>query len=362
MLPRCRLLHELCNMALRGNNLVREGLRVLERRLPPGWCVAPAVLCRDGDPVDGLAELTAPHGRHGLLALEVCLHLDPRGVRTLVESGRIARAPGVVVVMARYLGPSARAALHEAKVSYLDLTGNLWVVVPEPGLFIQTEGANTDPFRERRSARSLRGTKAGRIVRALVDHQPSPFVRELASLTRVDAGYVSRVLAFLDEEALVTRGRRGRLQSVDCAALLRRFARDAPLAARGHVSAFHAPDGLSTFLSRLGPSTQNYVLSGGLAAALMMSKPQPQPAILWVRDADKAATQLGLRPPQADAHVLVVEPDDDVVFDGATEHEQVRLAAPSQIAVDLLSFPGRSPADGEALMAWMEASPSLWRL
>jgi hypothetical protein len=54
-------------------------------------------------------------------------------------------------------------------------------------------------------ARSLKGAKAGRIVRALIDRSKPPGVRELASLAQIDAGYVSRVLALLDTEALITR-------------------------------------------------------------------------------------------------------------------------------------------------------------
>jgi hypothetical protein len=77
--------------------------------------------------------------------------------------------------------------------------------VAKPGLFIDTQGAGEDPERQERPARSLRGPKAGRVVRALVAARRPPGVRELAAAIKIDAGYVSRVLAFLDNEALITR-------------------------------------------------------------------------------------------------------------------------------------------------------------
>ena len=141
------------NTWLRDNTLVREGLRELQRRLPPGWRVTPA----QGS-TDVMAEITAPDRRKGSIALEAKARLDPKGVRVLVEGTRGARAGGPLVVIARYLSEGTRARLRESGVNYLDLTGNVRIVVPRPGLFIETQGASEDPDREERPARSLRGS------------------------------------------------------------------------------------------------------------------------------------------------------------------------------------------------------------
>jgi hypothetical protein len=49
-------------------------------------------------------------------------------------------------------------------------------------------------------------------------------VRELAAAAGLTAGYVSRLLDTLDRDALVQRGRRGVVEDVDVAALLRAWA------------------------------------------------------------------------------------------------------------------------------------------
>jgi hypothetical protein len=354
-------LHEERNIRIQDNILVRDGLRELQRRLPPGWSVGEAVLEPARGPVDAVAQITAPDRRTGSIAIEARARLDPKGVLALVEAARATRTRGAFVVVARYLSGGTRARLQEGKVGYLDLTGNVRIVVPEPGLFIETQGASEDPEREERPARSLRGPKAGRIVRALVDRRQPPGVRELAALTKIDAGYASRVLAFLDTEALVTRVGRGRMQAVDWPALLRRWAQEAPLESRGRGRTYLEPRGLSALVARLAKSAERYAISGGLAAAAFAPAAPARLATIWIRDAAEAATRLALRPAEAGANVLLIEPGDEGVFEGEVQRDGIWYAAPSQVAADLLTSPGRGPAEGEALIHWMLANEETWR-
>jgi hypothetical protein len=308
-----------------------------------------------------MAELTAPDRRKGTLSLETKARLDPKGARALVEAVRQARIQGALIVISRYLSEDTRARLQEGNLSYLDLTGNVRIVLSEPGLFIETQGASQDPEREERPARSLRGPKAGRIVRALIDRKEPPGVRELAALTKINAGYVSRVLELLDQQALVTRVGHGKLQSVDWPALLRRWAKEAPLETRGRVQTYLEPRGLSALLARLAKSEERYVVTGGLAAAAAAPTAPTRLGTIWVRDAAEAAKHLGLRAVEAGANLLLIEPNDEGVFDGAMQREGIWYAAPSQAAADLLTSPGRGPAEGEELIGWMRMNEDAWR-
>ena len=75
--------------------------------------------------------------------------------------------------------------------------------------------------------------------------------------------------------------------------------------------------------------------------------------MLYVDDPDEAASALNLRPSEAGANAMLLVPFDDVVFDRTRLDEGVTYVAPSQAAVDLLTSPGRSPAEGEAVLEWM---------
>ncbi len=360
-LSRTMMLHELRNMDISNNAVIREGLRVLRQRLPHGWSVIEPALESSPGAVDAAAEIIAPDRRAGAIALEVRARLDPKGVRALVDATREARAHRALVVIARYLSEGTRTRLQEADVGYVDLTGNVRVILARPGLFIETQGASEDPDREERPARSLRGAKAGRIVRALVDRKGPPGVRELATLAKIDAGYVSRVLAFLDTEALITRIGRGRIESVDWPALLRRWARDAPLESRGHARTYLEPRGLSAFVARLAISDERYAVTGSLAAATVAPLASPRLATVWLHDTPEAASRLGLRSTEAGANVLLIEPSDEGVFEGAVKRDGVWYAATSQVAVDLLTSTGRGPAEGEELITWMRENEGAWR-
>jgi hypothetical protein len=354
------LLHVASNMAISDNILIRDGIRELQHRIPAGWSVGDSKLDATTS-VDALVQLTAPDRRACIFHLEARARLDPKGVRPLLDLASKVRLRGPLVVVARYLSRSTRERLREADIGYVDLTGNVRIVCAKPGLYIETQGASEDPDRRERPARSLRGAKAGRVVRALLDRREPPGVRELAALTRIDAGYVSRILAFLDSEALVTRAGRGRMKSVDWPALLRRWAQEAPLESRGILNTYLEPRGLSALVALLAKSDERYVVTGGLAVSAFAPVAPTRLAAVWARDAAAAATRLGLRPAESGANVLLIEPIDDGVFEGATQRDGVWYAAPSQVAADLLTSPGRGPAEGAELLNWMRVNEEKWR-
>jgi hypothetical protein len=288
-------LHKVSNTAFQGNMLVREGLRELQRRLPIGWRVTKIKLDQRKGTIDALAEVTAPNRKRGMIAIEARKRLEPKGVLSLAEATSDARARSPLIVLAPYLSEATRTHLRARDIGYLDLTGNVRIVLSEPGLFIETQGATQDPDRKERPSRSLRGAKAGRIVRTLVDRTHAPGVRELAAATKMNAGYVSRVIAFLDSQALVTR-EGGSIQNVDWPALIRRWAQEAPIESRGRLRAYLEPRGLSALVSRLAKFDERYVITGALAANAFAPTAPARLAIVWVRDADRAASRLALRP------------------------------------------------------------------
>jgi hypothetical protein len=347
------------NMTKSGNDLVPDALQELRRRLPEDWKLGKVRL--ENRTFDATFELSAPDGTTGRIIFETKRQLDPRGVPALAALVREAAQPWPLVVVSPYLSPSTRESLRGRGVGYLDLTGNAWIVAARPALFIETQGATVDPDRKERPARSLKGPKAGRVVRALIDRKSPPGVREIAATTGVDAGYVSRVIALLYSEALVTRVGHGRIQNVDWRGLLRRWASEAPLESRGESNTYLEARGLPPFLDRLGKSREKYAVTGGLAATRLAPLAPPRLAMVWMKSCVDAAERLGLRPAEAGANVLLVEPIDDLVFEGAREDQGLWYAAPSQVAADLLTSPGRGPAEGEALLEWMKGNEEVWR-
>ncbi|HEU5402415.1 MAG TPA: hypothetical protein VFU86_13715, partial [Terriglobales bacterium] len=59
--------------------------------------------------------------------------------------------------------------------------------------------------------------------------------------------------------------------------------------------------------------------------------------------------------------VLLVRPFDPVVFERTTRQDGLIYAAFTQVAADLLTSPGRSPQEAEALINWMKENEDVWR-
>jgi hypothetical protein len=83
--------------------------------------------------------------------------------------------------------------------------------------------------------------------------------------------------------------------------------------------------------------------------------------MLYVRDIAAAERLLELRPTTTGANVALASGDYDVVFERTQVVDGLRLAAVSQVAVDLLTGPGRNPSEAGALLDWMESNEPAWR-
>lgn len=336
----------------------------LEARLPRGWRLAwkkPAA--KPVPRADAILMIRATDGRSGTLIVEVKKKLEARDVPLLAEQVRQRQdSDDALLVAARYLSPRAREALVDKGVSYFDATGNIRVVVDNPGLFVSERGLDSDPWRPSdRPTSSLRGTPASRVVRALVDFPPPRKVREVSELSGASLGSTSRTIDFLDREALIERDENASIIAVDWSALLERWAVDYDIERRRRVTRLFAPRGAGSVADGLRGWAGSYAISGSLAGARWQPFAAAKLAIVYATDTEELQSLLKLVSPPTNPNVLVIEPDDDLPFDRRIEQDGLFYAAPSQVVVDLLGGPGRNPEEGRALIDWMKAHEAEWR-
>jgi len=333
--------------------ILTRGGKVLGQRLPPGWTqTISAGGARRRGQIDAVLNLISPDGVEAFVRVKVKTRVFPRDAPDLKR--RLESLAGdPAIVMTDFLTPSAKRSLKDEGLNYLDLTGNVRLSLSRPGLFVDTEGANTDPNPAEKAGRSLRGTKAGRIVRALCDFPPPLTVSELAPKAGVDVSYASRLVDWLAREGLLTRVRRGPVESVDRARMIRRWADDYSVLKSNEARSFLDPRGVENLLRILPKNRFRYAVTGSFAANRLAPVAPARLVMVYVDDPDEAASVLNLRPTDAGANAMLLAPFDDVVFDRTRVDEGVTYVAPSQAAVDLLTSPGRSPAEGEAVLEWM---------
>lgn len=342
-------------------NILRAAVNKLQSSLPPGWSTDLVLdeAAAGHAPVDGLIRLRAPDGRAAEVLAEARERLTPRLALGLAEQVRMLAGKRPLLVVAPWMSATTRGLLVARGINVLDLTGNAHIVLSSPGLFIDAAGAEHDPWPEARRP-TLKGAKAARVVRALCVAEPPLGVRALAARAKTTPGYVSKLLDMLDDEAVLSRSEDGKVEAVDLARLLARWARDAPIEVRTATTSWIDPRGLTALLSRLRGSSERYAVTGSLAAR-RAPVAAARLATIYTSDPESLARSLGLRPAEAGANVQLLVPDDGLVFEETWEEEGVRYAALPQVAADLLSGPGRGPAEAEALIAWMIAHRGAWR-
>lgn len=341
----------------------------LQTLLPPGWSAE----ATDPQPrltvdaqrrlqADGAVRITAPDGRAAAVVIEAKSLINPKDAAMITaQLDMLAPDADGQLVVARYLSPSTRGALAESGLSYMDWTGNVRVTLSNPGLALLAAGANRDPFRTpERPTNSLRGVPAAKVTRALIDRLPPWKMRQLANEARTSLGSTARTVDFLDREALVRRDR-GTILEVDWPRLLGRWAEDYDVASRRRVTPVLAPRGLDAVEASLRQSTENYVISGSLAARRLAPYADARLGLIYVSDTERFVGELGVRSTPSRPNVLLIEPRDDLPFARSRTEDGLQFAAPSQIFVDLMSGPGRSVEEAAALLDWMQANEAAWR-
>jgi hypothetical protein len=268
------------------------------------------------------------------------------------------------MLVARYLSTQQQRVLRERGIAYADATGNLYLMSQDPLVLLSDRGASADPWRgPGRPTTSLKGLPAARLVRALADFVPPYSVADLADLAGASLGAAYRLSDYLVGEGLLTRGERGPITEVHWPELLRRWSQDARYLDTSTTRAFLDPRGLDSLVEKLGKQTpsRRYAVSGSLATQPYASYAEARLGLVYADDPPRLASDLGLRPVEAGANVILAAPRSPVVFERTTTWRDITIVAPSQAVADLLGGPGRNPAEGDYLLDWMKENPNAWR-
>lgn len=364
------------NIPLGEKDLVDQAIDRLREALPPSWTVqqtnrifAGGNLAQAQTITDGAFDVSAPNGVSATLVVEAKTAFSPRDVeRTFADRfTRVLRTVThnvPILVVSEWLSPRTRELLAEQGINYLDLTGNALIRLDNPTVYIRSAGAERAPKQVSRGRVRLRGPKAARVIRLLLDVRPPYGVRDVATSSGVAISYVSRLLASLDGDALIERSARGRVEAVDIPRLLRRWAQAYDIFTTNGTRTFLAPQGVSRVLERMkgDASLGRLAITGSFAAVRLAPVAAPALLVAYSDDADGLGAALGLLPADEGSNVALLRPYDAVVWDRSTVDDGLRYVALSQVAIDCLTGNGRMPAEGEALIDHMVETESQWRL
>ena len=375
------MFHIMRNEINSGTKLLSTVVRDIRGRLPSRWS-----LLNRGEEVrvgqgigrtrviDAILEMRDPQGLSTSIVVEAKdTPVEPNRVsfaaetlreltRLLSEEDRKLAAP-VPMMLSPFFSRLARERLVAAGISYADSTGNLRLSADKPAIFIETQGQDRNPFRENRPLQSLKGSRAARAVRSFLDYRPPFGTRELAGETQNSLATVSRVSDLLVREAVIDRdGPRGRISSVDWETLVRRWAMDYDFAKANSLTTYLEPRGPSVLFDRLREADFRYAVTGSFAAVRLAPVAEPRLVTLYADDPGDSAERLGLRPAETGGNVVIARPFDPVVFERTESADGITYARVTQILLDLMTGPGRGPAEAEALLEWMRENEEIWKL
>jgi hypothetical protein len=146
---------------------------------------------------------------------------------------------------------------------------------------------------------------------------------------------------------------RGAVTEVNWEELIRRWAQNYKVTKSNAATYMLEPRGLASLLAGLRTTTLRYALTGSVAASMRAAVAPAALAMLYVDDRGSVADELTLRPAHSGGNVVLLVPKDSLPFEGTTREQDLVLAAPSQVAADLLTGPGRSSSEAEAVLDWM---------
>jgi len=167
---------------------------------------------------------------------------------------------------------------------------------------------------------------------------------------------------FLEEEGLLEREARGPITQVSWRRLIERWSQDHGFLRSDIHQSFLFPRGVERIVEALrAVADLPFVVTGSLAAQRFAPYAPPRVAMIYADDIAVLAERLEMRRVDRGANVLLAANRDEIALLRAQSVNGVLMAAPSQVAVDLLTGPGRSPSEGQALLDWMERHEPEWR-
>lgn len=362
------MIQELLDPPEREVDLIRHVAELLRNDLPMSWSVKFELERRGDRSIDGLVTVSAPNGPPVYLAIEAKRTLISKDVRPVLDqlqkSIDYSELPGAVpTVVARYLSPTVRDRIASMEGGYLDATGNALIESKTSAMFVRLSGEDSDPWRgPGRPRGSLRGAPAARVVRALIDYAPPYSVPELVDRSGASTGATYRVVKFLEEEDLLEREQRGQIERIEWPIILQRWSKDYGFDRADVVESYLEPRSIADTLGRLQRlDREDYAITGSFAAQLDAPYAPARLLSVYLRDPSVATEVLGLRRVPKGANVRIAANEDEFAFARSRQVDGLCYAAVSQVAVDLMSGPGRSPSEAQELISWMQRNEDAWR-
>ena len=304
--------------------------------------------------VDFLVTLTLASGNKKDLIVEIKNNGQPRiareAVNQLLRYGEIY--PGSYgVFIAPYISLQAAEICSKDGIGYVDLAGNCRLSFDQ--VYIEQRG-NPNPFSEKRDLRSLYSPKAERVLRVFLCNPEKVWkTQDLAEEAKVSLGQVANIKKLLVDREWIFTSRDG-FSLREKEKLLEEWSQNYTYR-KNKVRDFYTIKNLLEIEADLAEVCNErgikYALTGFSGAARIAPAVRYQRAMTYLDgDIDDIASTLQMKEVPSGANLMILTPYDDGVFYRAQEFDNIKIASPVQIYLDLKEFRGRGEEAAKAVL------------
>jgi hypothetical protein len=274
------------------------------------------------------------------------------GIQQLKRMSHQEKIP-IRLLVVPYMHNLGRERSRQEGISWLDLSGN--ADISGPGIRISISG-RPNIYRLPGRSSGVFARKSSRVSRVLLYHSKSAFTqRDIARMTDLDEGYVSKIVRSLENDELIDRLEDGSVMARDKFLLLDAW-REAydfhkqPLI-RGHVPARSGLDLLRMASRMLSSSGFEHAASGLAGAWLYTQFADFRIVTIYLRRAvsTDVLSELNFREGELGENIWLVKPKDDWALYESREIDGVPCAHPVQVFLDLKGHPERSEEAADEL-------------
>ena len=252
--------------------------------------------------------------------------------------------------MAPYISPQAAEICLKDGVGYIDFAGNGYLSFGQ--VYIEQTG-RPNPFKRRRDLTSLYFPKASRVLRALMDNPGRTWkIQELANEAAVSLGQVANVKKLLLDREWISQ--QNGFSLTEPWKLLEEWS-NAYTYRKNEVRNFYSLQSIPEIEADLARVCSEkgieYALTGFSGAARFAPAVRYNRAMAYVSTMlEDLVSSMILKEVESGANVMLLGPYDEGVFYGTQVIDDVRIASPVQIYLDLKSYKGRGEEAAEALL------------
>jgi hypothetical protein len=255
-----------------------------------------------------------------------------------------------LVFIAPYISPAAAEICEQAGVGYIDFSGNCRLCFQ--GVYIEKTG-NPNIFSEKRDLRSLYSPKAENILRVLLSDLGRVWkIQELADAAGVSVGQVAKVKNLLINREWLSKADGMALSEPD--KLLSEWAENYNFR-KNRLLDYYSLKSVSEIefsLANLCKTKKlTYALTSFSGAARLAPAVRYQRVFAYVQETEEdVAGMLNLKEVSSGANVSLLTPYDKGIFYGCRDIDDIRIASPIQIYLDLKTYRGRGEEAAEMLL------------